>query len=273
MSVALSSLVLITRDVDVCTQQLENQMRKECESNEACRENPKLLKRSLDDKEESPSKRLKTSGGAFIPTRSSNLRCINWDQLRGNCTVAKPSELLLTLKWPFLSQYCPTSPISMVSSYSPDSSPTSSDTQYSNDDVSTPSDGISSPPDTALLQKLSVSKSPVLESVIYCALNKWGIELVSQPKEEVIKFQVLDFEQFSQYAALVNSKTRPTNDLSSRVKALRRWFDGIPKVKSRKGPFLMTVKGSPEKQKKVREMIEKLKVIQQGRTRPCKNDM
>jgi len=119
-------------------------------------------------------------------------------------------------------------------------------------------------PDSALLQKLSLSKSPVLEAVIYCALNKWGIELITTEDDQVA-FKVSDFDLFSSYAAKVNSKTRPTADVSARVKALRRWFDGIPRVKARTGSFIMTIKDAADKKQKVVKMVEKLKQIQQER--------
>jgi len=53
----------------------------------------------------------------------------------------------------------------------------------------------------ALLQKLALSKSPVLEAVIYCALNKWGIEMLPFGPDKKLCFKVTDFDKFSVYSA------------------------------------------------------------------------
>lgn len=123
----------------------------------------------------------------------------------------------------------------------------------------------------ALLQKLSLSKSPVLEAVIYCALNKWGIEMLPFGPDKKLSFKVTDFDKFSVYSAKINSKGKPTTDVSSRVKALRRWFDGIPKVKDRKIAFIMSVKGSEDKHSKVVQLVDKVTAVYQSRLQAIQN--
>jgi len=123
----------------------------------------------------------------------------------------------------------------------------------------------------ALLQKLSLSKSPVLEAVIYCALNKWGIEMLPFGPDKKLCFKVTDFDKFSVYSAKINSKGKPTTDVSSRVKALRRWFDGIPKVKDRKIAFVMSVKGSEDKHSKVVQLVDKVTAVYQSRMQAVQN--
>jgi len=123
----------------------------------------------------------------------------------------------------------------------------------------------------ALLQKLSLSKSPVLEAVIYCALNKWGIEMLPFGPDKKLSFKVTDFDKFSVYSAKINSKGKPTTDVSSRVKALRRWFDGIPKVKDRKIAFIMSVKGSDDKHSKVAQLVDKVTAVYQSRLAAVQN--
>jgi len=123
----------------------------------------------------------------------------------------------------------------------------------------------------ALLQKLSLSKSPVLEAVIYCALNKWGIEMLPFGPDKKLCFKVNDFDKFSVYSAKINSKGKPTTDVSSRVKALRRWFDGIPKVKDRKIAFIMSVKGSEDKHSKVVQLVDKVTAVYQSRLAVVQN--
>lgn len=123
----------------------------------------------------------------------------------------------------------------------------------------------------ALLQKLSLSKSPVLEAVIYCALNKWGIEMLPFGPDKKLSFKVTDFDKFSVYSAKINSKGKPTTDVSSRVKALRRWFDGIPKVKDRKIAFVMSVKGSEDKNVKVTQLVDKVTAVYTARLAAVRN--
>jgi len=84
-------------------------------------------------------------------------------------------------------------------------------------------------------------------------------------------FKVTDFDKFSVYSAKINSKGKPTTDVSSRVKALRRWFDGIPKVKDRKIPFIMSVKGSEDKHSKVVTLVEKVTAVHHSRLAQIQN--
>jgi len=109
--------------------------------------------------------------------------------------------------------------------------------------------------------KLPASKSPIMEAMVVCALNGWGIRLVQHIIDDAgnpeIIFQVLDFDRYYRISRLICSKQRPTDDVGSRVKSLRRWFTNFPKKKVRceKGEFLLTVK--PNIAKKVSEIIER----------------
>eukprot|EP01124_Arcella_intermedia_P002609 TRINITY_DN1141_c0_g1_i1.p1 TRINITY_DN1141_c0_g1~~TRINITY_DN1141_c0_g1_i1.p1 ORF type:complete len:367 (+),score=52.97 TRINITY_DN1141_c0_g1_i1:172-1272(+) len=111
--------------------------------------------------------------------------------------------------------------------------------------------------------KLPASKSPIMEAMVVCALNGWGIELVKHTPAEApgappeIVFRVLDFDRYYRISRAICSKQRPTDDVGSRVKSLRRWFVNFPKKKVRceKGEFVLTVK--PQIAGKVSEIIER----------------
>jgi hypothetical protein len=67
----------------------------------------------------------------------------------------------------------------------------------------------------------------------------------------------MDFQKYYVASRAVCSKQNPTDNLGSRVKALRRWFVRFPKKSERRAgmPFLLEVK--PEVSKKVYEIVEK----------------
>ena len=59
---------------------------------------------------------------------------------------------------------------------------------------------------------LPLSKSPVLDALVYCALNGWGIQVyedVTLPAEKRLpEFYVTDFTIFMNFLYSVNSKNR-----------------------------------------------------------------
>jgi len=137
----------------------------------------------------------------------------------------------------------------------------------------------SSKPSPSMLRKLSASKSPIMEALIYCAFNSWGVEIVKQgsdgewipdpdfglnSRNGVIAFKFSDFDLLSSCLERVNSKNKPTTDPSARIKALKRWFDGIPCVRNRNDQFVATVKRT-EQLSKVKDMIRRMLKIYQNR--------
>jgi hypothetical protein len=108
--------------------------------------------------------------------------------------------------------------------------------------------------------KLPASKTPIMEAMVVCALNGWGLEIVksirkSSTQAEVV-FLVSDFNRYYKISRAICSKHRPTDDLGSRIKSLRRWFVNFPKKKDRvENSFLLTVK--PSIAIKVYDIIEK----------------
>jgi len=110
--------------------------------------------------------------------------------------------------------------------------------------------------------KLKASKSPIMDALVYCALNGWGIKLIQEDGDH-IQFQVEDFRKYYKYSARICAKQNPTEDQASRIKALKRWFPDFPTKRERgkiESPFLITVaKGNKKdnKPKKMREIIDR----------------
>jgi len=104
--------------------------------------------------------------------------------------------------------------------------------------------------------KLPASKSPIMEAMVVCAIKNWGLVLHKSSPNQVV-FRVTDFESYYKISRAICSKQHPTEDIGSRVKSLRRWFDNFPKKKDRQDNpnFLLAVKSSGTK--KVNEMIER----------------
>jgi hypothetical protein len=110
--------------------------------------------------------------------------------------------------------------------------------------------------------KLPASKSPIMEAMVVCALNGWGLDIVKNNRPTSVSpaevvFRVTDFNRYYKISRAICSKQRPTDDLGSRIKSLRRWFVNFPKKKDRcdNNPFHLIVK--PAIAKKVNEIIER----------------
>jgi hypothetical protein len=105
--------------------------------------------------------------------------------------------------------------------------------------------------------KLPSSKSPIMEAMVYCALQKWGIEITHNDKaSQRIVFKVTDFENYYKLSCSICSKQTPSEDIRSRMKALQRWFISFPSRKDLHQPFNLTVK--LRQFRKVREIIDKV---------------
>jgi len=107
--------------------------------------------------------------------------------------------------------------------------------------------------------KLPASKTPIMEAMVVCALNRWGIEIVKNKKTSntaEVEFRVFDFNRYYKISRAICSKHRPTDDLAARIKSLRRWFVAFPKKKDRvENSFSLIVK--PKIATKVYDIIEK----------------
>jgi len=109
--------------------------------------------------------------------------------------------------------------------------------------------------------KLQASKSPIMDALVYCALNRWGIELLEENGDN-IRFRVLNFQKYYKYSGIICAKQNPTEDIASRIKALKRWFPDFPtkRAGNLEDAFEITVQ-LPNKQdnkpQKLHEIIEK----------------
>jgi len=109
--------------------------------------------------------------------------------------------------------------------------------------------------------KLQASKSPIMDALVYCALNRWGIELL-EDKGDNIRFRVFNFQKYYKYSGIICAKQNPTEDMASRIKALKRWFPDFPtkRAGNLEDAFEIIVQ-APSKQdnkpQKLHEIIEK----------------
>jgi len=108
--------------------------------------------------------------------------------------------------------------------------------------------------------KLKASKSPIIDALVFCALKGWGIKLLCDKGQE-IKFHVTDVDKYYECSSKICAKQRPTEDPSSRIKALKRWFPDFPSKRERTSDsFIISVtKGSRKDNKplKLHKIIEK----------------
>jgi len=109
--------------------------------------------------------------------------------------------------------------------------------------------------------KLQASKSPIMDALVYCALNRWGIELIEE-NGDTIRFRVLDFQKYYKYSGIICAKQNPTEDIASRIKALKRWFPDFPtkRAGNLEEAFEITVQlpsKSDNKPQKLHEIIDK----------------
>jgi len=114
--------------------------------------------------------------------------------------------------------------------------------------------------------KLSPSKTPIIDAIIYCALKEEGITIESRDNTKIL-FKVTDYEIFYEKQKQVCSKQNPTDDESSRIKTIQRWFKNFPTKKERSKTnqtiFYFSVEKSisEDKFRKIGKIIEKLEAI------------
>eukprot|EP01127_Copromyxa_protea_P003096 TRINITY_DN12969_c0_g1_i1.p1 TRINITY_DN12969_c0_g1~~TRINITY_DN12969_c0_g1_i1.p1 ORF type:complete len:281 (-),score=35.33 TRINITY_DN12969_c0_g1_i1:112-954(-) len=131
-----------------------------------------------------------------------------------------------------------------------------SDTEYTEDGGTSPSDP-DSEIDVSKGVKLGTSKSPVIEAFVYCALKGWGVQIKRCTRNEV-EFIVTDFDYYYNCSNRICSKQRPTEDISARIKGLKRWFPDFPARKAQiSGTFTVSVGKGHNKIHKIRKIMNK----------------
>jgi hypothetical protein len=91
--------------------------------------------------------------------------------------------------------------------------------------------------------KLTVSKTPILQTLIYCAINKHGLEIIKYDKFNhciILKFH--NFDQYYEKSRVICYKNVQAVSTVNRVKALKRWFISFPTASEIKIPFIATIK-------------------------------
>jgi hypothetical protein len=105
--------------------------------------------------------------------------------------------------------------------------------------------------------KLPSSKSPIMEALVYCSINKYGIELKElNTTTNKILFYVSDFNVYYKQSCSICSKQSPSEDIRARMKALQRWFVTFPAWRELEYPFELLVR--PSHYNKMHEIISKM---------------
>jgi len=105
--------------------------------------------------------------------------------------------------------------------------------------------------------KLPSSKSPIMEALVYCSINKYGIELKElNTTTSKISFYVSDFNTYYKHSCSICSKQSPSEDIRARMKALQRWFVTFPAWRELEYPFELVVR--PSHYNKMHEIISKM---------------
>lgn len=135
-----------------------------------------------------------------------------------------------------------------------------SDTEYTEEsalEVAPGTNNASPADDSEENFKLGTSKSPVIEAFIYCALKGWGVHVKTCTRNEV-EFTVSDFDRYYSASNRICSKHRPTEDISARIKGLKRWFPDFPARKSQiSESFTVSVGKDKNKLSKIRQILHK----------------
>jgi hypothetical protein len=103
---------------------------------------------------------------------------------------------------------------------------------------------------------LPVSKSPIIDAFVYCALKKLGASLI-QNDSSAVRFQIQDWQILLERSAALQSKKTPTTDPINRLKTLARWFTNISRSPEKLTSSTIDVKTNKADSKlaKVRDII------------------
>jgi hypothetical protein len=112
--------------------------------------------------------------------------------------------------------------------------------------------------------KLPPSKTPIIDAILYCAIKGESGITIEHRDDERILFKVTDYDRFYEKQKRVCSKQNPTDDESSRIKTIQRWFKNFPTKKERSKTnetiFFFSIEKSVSEDKfsKIGKIIEKL---------------
>lgn len=110
---------------------------------------------------------------------------------------------------------------------------------------------------------LNVSKTPILDALAFCVAMRLGAYQTNENKQrgEIV---VTNATKFLNGIHLFCPKKSQTQNDEARIKALKRWFDGIPAKRKRNQPFIMRTK--PNKMRDVEKIMHKMKkfIVENG---------
>lgn len=88
---------------------------------------------------------------------------------------------------------------------------------------------------------LDVSKTPCLDALVFCFLMRIGSFQTKENRQngEIV---VTNAQKFLEAIHLFCPKKSQTQNDEARIKAIKRWFDGIPAKRKRDQPFVMRAK-------------------------------
>lgn len=102
---------------------------------------------------------------------------------------------------------------------------------------------------------LPPSKTPCLDALAFCVVNRLGAEQTEEDKE-ANTISIYDCDKLLAYIKHFCPKQNQTNNSEARIKALKRWFSNIPAKKKRSERFQMEMK--PDKKVAIRRIIRKM---------------
>lgn len=102
---------------------------------------------------------------------------------------------------------------------------------------------------------LQVSKTPCLDALAFCVALRLGAHQTQDMKQRG-EIMVTNATKFLDGIHHFCPKKSQTQNDEARIKALKRWFDGIPAKRKRNQPFIMKIKES--KIRDVRRIIRKM---------------
>jgi len=107
---------------------------------------------------------------------------------------------------------------------------------------------------------LPPSKTPCLDALAFCLIMKLGADITEEDKEKHT-ITIYDCFRLLSYIKHFCPKQNQTSNNEARVKALKRWFNGIPAKKRRTEVFKIEMK--PDKRQAIKRIIKKLEQFAQ----------
>lgn len=109
-----------------------------------------------------------------------------------------------------------------------------------------------------LVVTLNASKTPCLDALAFCVVLRLGAHQTPEDEQEG-SITITNFQKLLGGIHLFCPKKSQTANEEARIKALKRWFDGIPTKRKRDTVFIMRIKD--RKNPVVMQIIKKLQTF------------